>query len=117
VLPLLIPSAPDSIPGVVDIHGTVMPLVDMRKKCGFQSRPIGLSDQLVQIFLGSRNLALLVDRVDDIVEIEKTEILAPEALIPGVGLVQGLMRHGQALGLLYRLDTFFATEFSFEPGV
>ncbi|TXT51123.1 MAG: chemotaxis signal transduction protein [Spirochaetes bacterium] len=116
VLPLLIPSAPESIPGVVDIHGQVMPLVDMRKKCGLPSRPIGLSDQLVQISLGNRNLALLVDQVDDIVEIENSEILDPESLIPGVGLVQGLLRHGQALGLLYRLETFFAAEFSFEPG-
>jgi purine-binding chemotaxis protein CheW len=116
-LPLLIPSAPDSIPGVVDIHGIVMALVDMRKKCGFSTGPIKLSDHLIHLVFGKKDLALLVDRVDDIIEIENSEIQNPNELIPGVTLAEGLIRHGEALGLLYNLERFFAAEFSFEPSV
>jgi len=115
VLPLVIPQAPEAIPGIVELLGLAMPLVDMRRKCGFAPRTMRVNDRLIHVRHEGRNLALLVDRVEGVEELDGSEVLDPRELIPGIEAVQGILRDGGELGLLCSLERFFAAEFSFEP--
>jgi purine-binding chemotaxis protein CheW len=113
VIPEHVPSAPDTVPGLINVHGTVMPLVDMRKKCGLAVKPIALEDRIIEIMARETHLALLVDLVEGISEYPKQDFLNPQELIPGVTLVDGIVKHEKGLALVYNIERFFSPEYSF----
>jgi purine-binding chemotaxis protein CheW len=114
VCPKEIPSAPNTVPGLINVHGTVIPLVDMRKKCGLSSKPIALEDKIIEICAKEIHIALLVDSVEGISEYQEQEFLHPEELIPGVTLVDGVVKHNKGLALVYSIERFLSPEYSFE---
>jgi purine-binding chemotaxis protein CheW len=64
-----VPGAPAFIRGVLNVHGTLVPVVDVRARLSGASRPARPQDQLVLARAGERLLALQVDRVQDVVEV------------------------------------------------
>jgi purine-binding chemotaxis protein CheW len=61
--------APETILGLVNVHGAIIVVLNMRKKLDLLERPIELTDQLLIANLEDRQFALLVDQVDGVVQI------------------------------------------------
>src|SRR5690242_2031403 len=59
----------DAILGLINVHGTVMPVISMSRKLGFPDRELRLSDCLIIFRLDEYAGALLVDSVGDVREI------------------------------------------------
>ena len=74
--PTRIADAPDFIKGVINLRGTIIPIVDMRIK--FRCDKAGYSSLTVVIILHlkSRVVGIVVDSVSDVME------LPPESLMP-----------------------------------
>ncbi|MBS1954075.1 MAG: chemotaxis protein CheW [Cyanobacteria bacterium SZAS-4] len=64
VTPLV--GAPDSILGLINVHGAIIVVLNVRKKLGLRERSIELSDQILIANLDDRQLALLVDEVVEV---------------------------------------------------
>jgi len=83
-----LPRAPEFIEGVVSLRGTVMPVVDVRKRLGVPLAPGGKAKLLVCL-VGRKRLGLLVDRVSQVVrttvgELKPAPPLSREGLTPCV---------------------------------
>lgn len=63
--------------GLVNLHGTIVPLFDLRAWLHLPPKPIEPSDHFIEIGRNSRRLLVRVDRTVDLVR------LAPEDLIRG----------------------------------
>lgn len=61
-----LPGAPDHVAGLLNHHGTILPVIDIRPSLGAESRDIIPDDQYIIIKSGSRNLAIIADRVVEI---------------------------------------------------
>lgn len=64
VTPLV--GAPDTILGLINVHGAIIVVLNVRKKLGLRERSIELSDQILVANLNDRQLALLVDEVVEV---------------------------------------------------
>ncbi|CAN5593580.1 N/A [soil metagenome] len=64
VTPLV--GAPDTILGLINVHGAIIVVLNVRKKLGLRERSIELSDQIVIANVDDRQLALLVDEVVEV---------------------------------------------------
>ncbi len=64
VTPLV--GAPDTILGLINVHGAIIVVLNVRKKLGLRERSIELSDQILVANLDDRQLALLVDEVVEV---------------------------------------------------
>ncbi|MEI7744488.1 MAG: chemotaxis protein CheW, partial [Chloroflexota bacterium] len=62
-----LPGAPSIVLGVVDIAGSVLPVIDMRARFGCPARAVHPSDQLVLAHTDRRSVALLVDATAGVV--------------------------------------------------
>jgi len=72
-----LPHSEPSIRGVINLRGTVLPIVDLALRLGLES--IGLNERsvIIVVQIGGRSLGLLVDAVSDILSIRRSELQAP----------------------------------------
>jgi purine-binding chemotaxis protein CheW len=77
ILPL--PQTPADVEGVINLRGTVVPVLDLRARLGLPAKPIEPSDHLV-VLRGDQWLVAL--RIDHALELATLEVAAPP---PGRG--------------------------------
>jgi purine-binding chemotaxis protein CheW len=105
-----LPQAPPVCLGIVDVRGTVLPVVDPRQRFGLPPRELELSDRLVVARSASREVVLRVDAVEGVVAAEDASVIDPAAVVPGLELVRGIVRVAGALVLIHNLDAFLSLE-------
>src|SRR5690606_27659313 len=80
-----LPEAPAAIAGLVNIHGDLTPVFDLRRRLDGEASPASLSARLIVLRRTGRRLALLADQADELQAIPEEAIAAVEALVPGAG--------------------------------
>lgn len=109
-----VPLAPDYVRGVINLRGTVMPVVDMSLRLGRERTEPNERHVIVVTYIGSQLVGLLVDAVCETLTLKDSDIqAAPDvgadavrALIRGIIDVDGHMVTFLALDhVLPQIDT------------
>jgi purine-binding chemotaxis protein CheW len=101
-----VPGAPAALRGVLDVRGTLVPVVDVRVRLGLPSRPPDPDGHLILARAGSRLVALEVDRVLEIRELSEGASESPGAWSFGSALVAGAVKLRDGVVLVQALDRF-----------
>jgi purine-binding chemotaxis protein CheW len=98
--PTVVPGAPPHVRGVLNLHGLLVPVIDVRVRLGAPPAPPRPGDHLIVAAEGGRRVALAVDRVLAVRELPDDAVEpapAPSPLVAsavkvedGVVLVQAL---------------------------
>lgn len=95
VLPMVavspLPQAPEIALGVINLHGQVLPVLDIRRRLGFPPRDFGLTAHLLVARTSRRTLAVPVDEVLGVREVAADAVAPPDAVLPGIGHVAGIV--------------------------
>lgn len=106
----VIPNAPDYVKGVINLRGTVVPVIDLRLR--FQLDQIEYSDVtvvvIVKVLIGNQEkiMGIVVDAVSDVYNLDKEAA----ASAPDVGdvankeFIDGLINVGDKMVVLLKLD-------------
>ena len=112
VAPLALDKSPSTVPGLVDIHGVMMPLVDMRTKCGQESKPLSPDDVFIEMTASGKRFALWVDKMLEVVDMDEADLVDPKELIPGITMVERIAPRPEGMAVIYDVVRFFAPEYS-----
>jgi len=63
-----LPNTPDYILGVLNLRGTIIPVIDLRTRLGMVVRPMDDLSVIVVVSIGKRLSGLMVDGVSDVIE-------------------------------------------------
>lgn len=97
-----VPAAGAGIVGMVDLRGTVIPALDLRRVLGLATAEYTLETPMIICRTSEGLAAVIVDEVDDVIEIEP-ELLQEQLPTPvAAGRISGVARVGE--GLVYLLD-------------
>jgi len=114
VLPMVavssLPQAPSLVLGVINWHGQVVPVLDLRRRLGYPACEYGLGAHLLVARTPLRRLALPVDAVLDVWAVAATAVTAPQSVLPGISHVAGTVALGDGLLFIHNLDTCLALE-------
>lgn len=114
VLPMVavspLPQAPPIALGVINLHGKVIPVLDIRRRFGFPPRDYGLAAHLLVARTRRRTLALPVDAVLGVREVPVDAVTSPDAVLPGIGHVVGIVTLAEGLLFIHDLDTFLSLD-------
>jgi purine-binding chemotaxis protein CheW len=112
-----VPTAPDYMKGVINLRGTVLPIIDIRMKFGMS--PIEYKRDTVILVLNVEidgevvNAGILVDAVKEVFEINADEILP----LPGIGskykskFIDGIYKmNDDKFVMLLDIDKVFSTD-------
>ena len=103
-----LPKAPEVVLGVVDVHGTVVPAVDLRRRFRLPPRELELSDRLIIARTSQRRLALVVDSVSGLTDVPEDRITGAASLPPGTGYLEGVAILDDGLVIIHDLDQLIA---------
>lgn len=105
-----LPASPPIALGVINVHGTVVPVLDMRRRLGFAPRGWSLSTHLLLARTSRRSVALPVDEVRGVSEVDARAVASPAAVLPGIGHVAGIVPLPDGLLFIQDLDAFLSLD-------
>lgn len=103
-----LPKAPDIVAGIINIHGSIVPVFNIRERFRLPPRDIQLSDQLIVARTSKRTIAFLVDSVIDVIEIPGEEIVESGRILPQLDFVEGVAKTEDGMILIHDLERFLS---------
>ena len=102
-----LPHAPKVVLGAVNIHGRVLPVVDVRQRFLLPYRPITPAHGFLLTRTATREVVLVVDEVEGIVEHPAADVVAVAAIPPpGRDYFPGVIRLVDGLVLIHDVHKF-----------
>ncbi len=101
-----LPKAPSFIDGVINLRGSVIPVVDLRKRFDMPARDPGSSTRLLIVRLSAQTIGLVVDDVTEVITVPVSDIKPPPAVSDGLiaDHLLGVCLHGDILVMLLDID-------------
>jgi purine-binding chemotaxis protein CheW len=101
---------PEAVLGVINLHGKIIPVVDLRGRLGYPPRQIRLDDSLVIVQTARRKLAFFADAVEGVIEGTEGAVTKGGDVVPGLEFVQGVMQVRDNLVLIHDLDRLLSID-------
>ena len=101
-----IPGSPVLVEGIANVRGKLVPVLDARRRFGHTARGTTLSDQLIIVDAGTRDLALHVDDVVGVTDISDDAIVDPGSLVKRSPFIGGLAAVQDGTLLIHDPKTF-----------
>jgi purine-binding chemotaxis protein CheW len=81
-----LPRESSLLEGVINLRGSVIPVMDMRKRFGMPTAPAGKTGKLLIVSLARQILALAVDNVMEVITVQAKNIKPPLDTAEGIGM-------------------------------
>lgn len=111
-----IPNTPAYIKGVINIRGTIVPIVDLRKRFGLDNLDYGVTTVVIVLKVlaadRQRIMGIVVDAVSDVYNLEKTEMKPPPDFGTAISIefVQGLATVDEQMVIMLDVDKLLNSE-------
>lgn len=105
-----LPKAPQIVRGVIDLHGRIIPVIDLRRRFGLPVREVDSADRFVIARTPRRRVALAVDAVDGVVDEPGGRIQVAEEILPHLTYVEGVLRLKDGMALVHDLGRFLSLD-------
>jgi purine-binding chemotaxis protein CheW len=101
-----LPNAPPFIKGVMNLRGTVVPVIGVRETFGMPSEEYGKFSVIIVIAVGTKIVGLLVDTVSEVVDLRPSDIDETPELGSRVdtSMVRAIGRAGDKFIILLAID-------------
>ena len=105
-----LPELPDSISGVINVRGEVIPLLDLRRRFGVHTKTGKC--RIIVVRYEDEKRGLLVDEIDKIVPFSPEEISAPPAMFKGLKTeyLTGLGKKEDRIVILLNIERLLTSE-------
>lgn len=111
-----VPKAPDFMRGVINVRGSVVPVIDLRLKFGLQRSEPTVNTRIIVIEImleGDKTvLGAIADAVHEVMEIQPDQIEGT----PSIGtrwksdFIKGIGKHGNQFIIILDIDKIFTTD-------
>jgi purine-binding chemotaxis protein CheW len=105
-----LPKVPPIVEGIVNFHGKVVPVLDVRKRFRLPAKQIEHTDHLIVARAGSRLVALRADRALEILRLDRADIADTAKVAPNAQYVTGVAKLPDGLLLIHDLRAFLSHE-------
>jgi purine-binding chemotaxis protein CheW len=101
-----IPNTPEYIKGVLNLRGTIVPIVELRTAFGMPTIDYTMFTVIIVVVVRDRIMGLVVDSVSDVLNISQKDIQAtPEfGTTVDVSVLNGIAKSGDKLVALLNID-------------
>lgn len=105
-----LPNGPALVLGAINVHGQVVPVLNLRRRLRMPEREITADDWFLLAHTGRQRIALVVDESDGVVERSKEDVVASIDIARGLGPFPAVMRLDDELILIQDLDSFLSDD-------
>ena len=107
-----IPNAPSFVEGVINLRGKIIPIVDLRKRLGFNGKAYDKSTRIIVVELDGLILGFIVDSVSEVLRVSESTVEPPPSIMGGIesDYIEGVGKLDNRLLILLELGKVFATK-------
>lgn len=111
VAPTPVPETPEFVLGLINMAGQILPVISLRRWVGLPDRPLWPDDQFMIVRTRHFTLALEVDEVQGLHELDASQAVSVEDSLLGSGCrAQGLAKVDGDIILIYDLEMLLSNE-------
>lgn len=101
-----LPNTPREVKGVMNLRGTVVPIIDLRSRFGLPEAEYTRFTVIIVVTVASKVMGLVVDAVSDVLNVGGDEVVPTPDLGAGVdtSYLTGIARTGNRLVTLLNID-------------
>ena len=107
-----LPQSPEFIEGVVDLRGTVIPVLDLKQRLRLPSKDTGRRNHILIVRFKNKMIGIVVDEVKQVVKIDERQIQSSHNIMEGAGsrYLQGVCKINDKLVFLLSLDSLMTDD-------
>ena len=105
-----LPKAPPIVLGAINVHGRVLPVLNVRRRFLLPDREIGPADWFLLAHTARHTVVLVVDDSEGVVERPQAEIVLSTQIVPGLEHFPGVLRLDDGLVLIHDLERFLSLD-------
>jgi len=76
-----VPGAPEIVEGIINLHGNVIPVVDLRKRFRLEVTKRDKDNRIVVVDIGGQDIGVVVDAVNEVLRIASDSVEPPSSVI------------------------------------
>jgi purine-binding chemotaxis protein CheW len=103
-----VPEAPEWLPGVINLRGRVIPVIDLRTRLGLPAVPVSINTPILVTEAQGHTVGLVADAVTELLTVPLDDIAPPDELASHGNTVESVARAGERLILIFDLDNVCA---------
>ena len=105
-----LPGAPAIVLGGINVHGRVLPVLNVRRRFLMPDRDVGPADWFLVAQAGRHTVVLVIDDSDGVIERPRADIVDPPHVGPGLEHFPGVVRLDDGLALIHDLERFLSVD-------
>ena len=107
-----VPRAQDFVEGVINLRGKVIPIIDLRRRFGLDSKPHDKHTRIIVIEINNMIVGFVVDSVSEVLRIPAGTVEPPPPVVAGVEseYISGVGKLQDRLLILLDLDKLLSGE-------
>jgi len=108
----LIPETASFVRGVVNLRGSVIPVLDLRERLGFGQVELTIDARMLVVRVHDVDFGLLVDSAHDVLDVAASEMDERVTALEGIGkeYVRAVAKTNSGLLVLLRLDRIISAD-------
>ena len=105
-----LPKTPDFIEGMIDVRGTIYPVIDLRKRFDVVVGESTDESRIVLVEIGGRSVGVIVDAVVQVLRVSRDKVTPLSSLPPGSGaeFIEGILNADEQLIIVVDLEVALA---------
>ena len=112
IMPItVVPSIPDCIVGIINLRGTIIPIMDVRMRFGYETKEYDSRTCIVVLESGDISIGVIVDSVQEVARIDEEFISKPPTNSGNAGdinyYIKGISKWRDEIQLIIDCDKFF----------
>jgi purine-binding chemotaxis protein CheW len=111
-----LPQVPDSIEGLINLRGAVIPIINLRRRFGLAPRPIDDETRTIVVTVNDKTIGCIVDEVTEVMRIAGDQIQPVPTSMAAVArrYIAGLAKLDDCLLIILDAEQLFGTEEAFD---
>lgn len=108
-----VPQAPGFVEGVTNLRGTVLPVIDLRRRFDLPAAEATKEARIVVVEMdGTQQVGMVVDAVSEVLRVPEEDIEPPSPIVTSVdsAFITGIAKVDERLIILLDLDKVLSTE-------
>jgi purine-binding chemotaxis protein CheW len=105
-----LPGAPQLVSGVIDFHGEIIPVIDIRQLFRLPQRDMRVEDQFIIARTSQRLVVLVVESVNGVYDLEPHQAMETGEPFPFTRFLSGIATVEHGIVLITDLDQFLSLD-------
>ncbi len=107
-----VPKSPEFVEGVINLRGKIVPVIDLRKRFGMARKDRDNDTRIIVVELIDKVVGFLVDKVKEVIRVEKTVIEPPPELTTSINssYITGVAKLQDRLLILLDLNKVLSSD-------